>query len=480
MTVKEIEQLSGLTRANIRFYEAEGLLSPSRGENGYRDYSGSDLITLQRIKLLRTLGVSIDDIKALNSGSADMADILKNRIKHIEEELPSLYASRDICMSIIDSGTDYSQLDAGAYLKELEAAKSGLADVMSQDKVVSNISPARRYLARFLDRMLYSMLWMFIYGVIFRNMIFKAPIGSAWFALILMLFLEPLFLTLFGTTPGKALLGLSIRNADTEKKLSYAEAFGRTFSLMWYGLGFGIPIFSLIRMYKSLNADERGERLRWEEDSEQIQTVTGRWQWVLYPLALAGIIFFGSLSVHLSRIPANKGDLGIAQFAENYEQYNNVFEGGSDYKMGPDGKLTERHEQGIIVFNVEPAPEFRYVTENGVITTIIIDYYTERTGVLYSSGAVREAAQTILALAMRNRDAGFLGRAALEAADHILGHPFENYSFTACGLEISCETVLKNCLLQNGRPFPADNGKASPLSDIDCSISVKYVINLTP
>ena len=36
MTIKEIELLSGMTRANIRFYEAEGMLTPARQENGYR------------------------------------------------------------------------------------------------------------------------------------------------------------------------------------------------------------------------------------------------------------------------------------------------------------------------------------------------------------------------------------------------------------------------------------------------------------
>ncbi len=34
MTIKEIESLSGMTRANIRFYETEGLLSPARSANG--------------------------------------------------------------------------------------------------------------------------------------------------------------------------------------------------------------------------------------------------------------------------------------------------------------------------------------------------------------------------------------------------------------------------------------------------------------
>ena len=39
MTIKEIENLSGMTRANIRFYETEGLLRPARNSNGYRNYS---------------------------------------------------------------------------------------------------------------------------------------------------------------------------------------------------------------------------------------------------------------------------------------------------------------------------------------------------------------------------------------------------------------------------------------------------------
>lgn len=39
MTIAELEARSGMTRANIRFYEAEGFIRPERRENGYRDYS---------------------------------------------------------------------------------------------------------------------------------------------------------------------------------------------------------------------------------------------------------------------------------------------------------------------------------------------------------------------------------------------------------------------------------------------------------
>ena len=36
MTIKEIEDLSGMTRANIRFYEKEKLIEPSRNESNIK------------------------------------------------------------------------------------------------------------------------------------------------------------------------------------------------------------------------------------------------------------------------------------------------------------------------------------------------------------------------------------------------------------------------------------------------------------
>ena len=53
MTIKEVETLSGLPRANIRYYESEGLIAPKRAENGYREYSQADIDVLLRVKLLR-------------------------------------------------------------------------------------------------------------------------------------------------------------------------------------------------------------------------------------------------------------------------------------------------------------------------------------------------------------------------------------------------------------------------------------------
>ena len=80
MTIKEIEELAGMPRANIRYYEEQGLLSPARSENGYRDYSTEDLKILQKIKLLRSLHMSMEEIKALHNS----ADCLKDIIKQIK------------------------------------------------------------------------------------------------------------------------------------------------------------------------------------------------------------------------------------------------------------------------------------------------------------------------------------------------------------------------------------------------------------
>ena len=56
MKINEVEALVGITKKNIRFYEAEGLLTPRRNsENGYRDYGEVEVETLRRIKLLRKL-----------------------------------------------------------------------------------------------------------------------------------------------------------------------------------------------------------------------------------------------------------------------------------------------------------------------------------------------------------------------------------------------------------------------------------------
>ena len=90
MTSKEMEARSGVPRANIRYYEAEGLLAPARSGNGYRDYSEEDLRTLEKIKLLRRLGVTIEALRALRDGRAELSAVLDRRLAEVGGEQAAL------------------------------------------------------------------------------------------------------------------------------------------------------------------------------------------------------------------------------------------------------------------------------------------------------------------------------------------------------------------------------------------------------
>ena len=62
-TIKEVEKKLNITRANIRFYEKEGLLQPKRCDNEYRDYSEDDLKRLEKILIFRKCNISIENIQ---------------------------------------------------------------------------------------------------------------------------------------------------------------------------------------------------------------------------------------------------------------------------------------------------------------------------------------------------------------------------------------------------------------------------------
>lgn len=75
MKINEVEALVGITKKNIRFYEAEGLLTPRRNsDNGYRDYGEAEVEVLRRIKLLRKLGLPLEEIRQMLSGTHTLGD----------------------------------------------------------------------------------------------------------------------------------------------------------------------------------------------------------------------------------------------------------------------------------------------------------------------------------------------------------------------------------------------------------------------
>ena len=79
MTIREIEEQLGLPRATVRYYEREGLLSPARGGNNYRDYTAEDVATLEKICLLRQLDMPLETIKAVQRGEVALQEALERQ-----------------------------------------------------------------------------------------------------------------------------------------------------------------------------------------------------------------------------------------------------------------------------------------------------------------------------------------------------------------------------------------------------------------
>lgn len=104
MTIKEVEQQTGLGRSNIRFYEKENLIVPLKNtNNGYKDYSQDDVDKIKKIAYLRTLGVSVDDIRSVISEKVSLYEIIQCQSLKLEEQIIELKTSKAMCEKMLQA-----------------------------------------------------------------------------------------------------------------------------------------------------------------------------------------------------------------------------------------------------------------------------------------------------------------------------------------------------------------------------------------
>jgi DNA-binding transcriptional MerR regulator len=96
--IGEAAKRSGVSAANIRFYEKEELLSPQgRGDNSYRLYSEGDLHQLRFIRLCRAMDMSLAEVRTLlgldlnkKSDCALARESLDGHLGHVRARLTEL------------------------------------------------------------------------------------------------------------------------------------------------------------------------------------------------------------------------------------------------------------------------------------------------------------------------------------------------------------------------------------------------------
>lgn len=86
-SIQDIVRVAGTTSRTLRHYGDIGLLEPSRiGSNGYRYYDQNSLVRLQRIMLLRELGLGLPAIAEVLNGQQDTAKALRTHLELLEQE----------------------------------------------------------------------------------------------------------------------------------------------------------------------------------------------------------------------------------------------------------------------------------------------------------------------------------------------------------------------------------------------------------
>jgi DNA-binding transcriptional MerR regulator len=98
MKIQEFSELARLSTKTIRYYESIGILpSPDRTPNGYRDYSERDLERARFVAGIRSLDLSLDEIKELlamrdrrEAPCRTLLDLIEQKADQIEERIQLL------------------------------------------------------------------------------------------------------------------------------------------------------------------------------------------------------------------------------------------------------------------------------------------------------------------------------------------------------------------------------------------------------
>ncbi|PCE13455.1 MerR family transcriptional regulator [Microbacterium sp. SZ1] len=132
-SIQEIARLAGTTSRTLRHYDDIGLLAPTRiAQNGYRHYDEVALVRLQRILLLRELGLGLPQIaEVLDAGSRTTTEAsalethlallreeqnrLARQIASVESTITALRGGEELMAENMFDGFDHTQ-----YKQEVE------------------------------------------------------------------------------------------------------------------------------------------------------------------------------------------------------------------------------------------------------------------------------------------------------------------------------------------------------------------------
>lgn len=120
MTIKDVETLLDIPRATVRFYEKEGLFSPTREGNGYRDYSDEDVEKLKKIIILRKIGLPVEEISDLFDGVKTLEEVLDANIVNLQKQMEELKGAMKLSQKMKEDTVQIASMDVNIYWNTIE------------------------------------------------------------------------------------------------------------------------------------------------------------------------------------------------------------------------------------------------------------------------------------------------------------------------------------------------------------------------
>ncbi|MFE0191495.1 MerR family transcriptional regulator [Streptomyces sp. NPDC058989] len=112
MLIGELANAAGTTIRALRYYEQQDLLHPRRAPNGYREYDETAVGRVANIKLLLSIGLTANDVRALLPClDQDIADgpvcsasarVIARRLADVEEKIAALDIVRTRLTEVLD------------------------------------------------------------------------------------------------------------------------------------------------------------------------------------------------------------------------------------------------------------------------------------------------------------------------------------------------------------------------------------------
>lgn len=113
MRIGEPSRRTGANPHQLRYYEAQGLLNPDRGSNGYREYDENAVLRVKQIRHLLDAGLSAEDIAYLLPcavgeapelpGCPELLTAMRARLRRLDDRMDRLARSRAALADYIDA-----------------------------------------------------------------------------------------------------------------------------------------------------------------------------------------------------------------------------------------------------------------------------------------------------------------------------------------------------------------------------------------